>query len=56
MRCFAALSMTRQESTHRCHAEPFGFAQDKLRAAESKHLIPWPVRNITELHRQEPKE
>ena len=24
-----------------CHAEPFGFAQDKLREAESKHLIPW---------------
>ena len=21
-----------------CHAEPFGFAQDKLRKAESKHL------------------
>ncbi len=33
MRCFATLSMTRQESTHRCHAE--------RSEAESKHLIPW---------------
>ena len=33
MRCFATLSMTRQERTHRCHAE--------RSEAESKHLIPW---------------
>ena len=33
MRCFATLSMTRQERTHRCHAE--------RSAAESKYLIPW---------------
>jgi len=37
---FASLSMTRKERAHCCHAEPFGFAQDKLREAESKHLIP----------------
>ena len=40
MGCFASLSMTRKERAHCCHAEPFGFAQDKLREAESKHLIP----------------
>ena len=40
MGCFASLGMTRKERAHCCHAEPFGFAQDKLRAAESKHLIP----------------
>ena len=33
MRCFATLSMTRQESTHRCHAE--------RSEAESKYLILW---------------
>ena len=33
MRCFATLSMTRQEIIHRCHAE--------RSEAESKHLIPW---------------
>ena len=40
MGCFASLSMTKKERDHCCHAEPFGFAQDKLREAESKHLIP----------------
>ena len=39
MRCFAALSMTRLESTSRCHAE--------RSATESKYLIPGPMRNIT---------
>jgi hypothetical protein len=37
MRCFAALSMTAWVVIPG-HAEPFGFAQDKLRKAESKHL------------------
>ena len=32
MRCFAALSMTRPESTSRCHAE--------RSETEPKHLIP----------------
>ena len=31
-----------------CHAEPFGFAQDKLREAESKHLNS-PMPNVLDI-------
>ena len=38
---------TEKRSASTCHAEPFGFAQDKLRGAESKHLA-WSGRVTSE--------